>query len=160
MTDLPETLELRGSRRKWFGMLALTAPFTFIGIFMITEGEAVMGWICTIFFGLCALIFILQLIKPGRLTLGPDGFEQVMTGRTLTCRWEDVSDFGVYAMKTNFVTTSKFVCFNRRVDEGKRMAAVNQALVGATAQLSDSFGMKTEALADLMNAFRARALGL
>ena len=38
------------------------------------------------------------------------------------------------------------------------MTELNRTLVGATAQLADTFGMKAEALAELMNAFRIRAL--
>ena len=160
MTDLPDTLELRGSRLKWLGLLALVSPLILGGVLMVSSGDIIVGGLCLAFFALCGLVFLWQIIKPGRLTLGPDGFEQIMAGRTLTCRWDEVSDFGVYGVGVGLFKTNKFVCFSRLEDEGTRLASVNRALVGATAQLSDSFGMKPEALAELMNAFRNRALGI
>ena len=81
-----------------------------------------------------------------------------MMGRKTSNRWDEVSEFGIYAIKSSFVTASKFVCFDRYADEGKKMTELSRSMVGATAQLADTFGMKAEALAELMNAFRNRAL--
>ena len=40
------------------------------------------------------------------------------------------------------------------------MAAANRALIGASGMLPDTFGLTSDDLSDLMNRFRARALGL
>ena len=153
--DLPETMTLTSSRLKSVGMLLICLVFVVIGVWITSDPEnKTMGWFCVGFFGLCSAVFIIQLIRPGHLTLNQDGFEQVMLGRTLTVAWKDVSDFGVIKIKYN-----KFVSFSRHQDEGKALAGVSKALTGGhSGMLGDSFGMKAEELAVLMNQFRHRAL--
>ena len=159
MDQLPKTLVLKGSRKKFGVMLLITLPLLAGGVFLVREEPSgFMGWAVVLFFGLCASIFVFQIIKPGTLVLNETGFEQTMMGRKTSNRWDEVSEFGIYAIKSSFVTASKFVCFDRYADEGKKMTELNRTLVGATAQLADTFGMKAEALAELMNAFRNRAL--
>jgi len=159
MDELPETLTLRGSRLKWIGYLLLALPLMAGGALMAQDpDERIMAGFVFLFFAACCLIFLIQIVRPGQLTLTREGFEQSMTNRKFSCRWDEVSDFGVYALKHGFFTTNKFVSFSRMSDEGKKLAELNRALVGATGQLGDTFGMKAEELAELMNAFRTRAL--
>ncbi|MEO1405740.1 MAG: hypothetical protein AAFV54_04530 [Pseudomonadota bacterium] len=158
-SQLPETLILKSSRLKWFGLLALTAPLFASGVALVLIGDAGwLGWLGLIFFGACEAVFLYQLIWPGQLTLNEDGFEQVLVGRKLAHKWTDVLSFDVYGLKSGFLTTNQFVCFDRVEDDGKAVASINRALVGASAQLGDTFGMKAVELAALMNDFRARAL--
>lgn len=151
LEELPEELTLRPSRLKWIGVLGIGACFAAMGTFMINQGEA-MGWLVAIFFGLVAGIALAQLLGNSHLRLHADGFEQNMLGRKLSCRWDEVSDFGIFKTRGN-----SFVTFNRVQDEGKLMAKVNQAIGGGSAQLGDTFGMSAEALAALMLRFQERA---
>jgi len=51
------------------------------------------------------------------------------------------------------------VSFSNSQDEGKLLAQVSTTLTrGHSGALGDTFGMKAEDLAELMNAFRLRAL--
>ena len=155
INDLPQTLTLHSSRVKPIFMGLICLVFVAGGILMLSDSDdKAVAWVTIIFFGLCLAVFILQLIRPGHLILNQDGFEQVMLGRTLTVAWKDVSDFGVIKIKYN-----KFVSFSRHQDEGKALAGVSKALTGGhSGMLGDSFGMKAEELAVLMNQFRHRAL--
>ena len=153
LEELPEELTLKPSKLKWIGVLAIGAIFTTLGIFIVSKDGDVMGWLCTIFFGLVAGIALAQLVGNSYLRLHADGFEQNMLGRKLDCRWEEVSNFGIFRTKGN-----SFVTFNRAQDEGKLMAKVNQAVGGGSAQLGDTFGMSAEALATLMLRFQERSL--
>lgn len=152
---LPSTLTLTSSRLKstLFGLICLI--FVLMGIWILSDPEnALMGWFTIAFFGLGLAIFIMQLIRPGRLTLDQNGFEQVILGRSLTCKWTEVSDFGVLKVKHN-----KFVSFSRQQDEGKMLAGVSKTLTGGhSGMLGDSFGMKPKELAILMNEYRDKAL--
>ena len=114
MDQLPKTFVLKGSRKKFGVMLLITLPLLAGGVFLVREEPSgFMGWTVVLFFGLCASIFVLQIIKPGTLVLNETGFEQTMMGRKTANRWDEVSEFGIYAIKSNFVTTNKFVCFDR-----------------------------------------------
>jgi len=152
MEELPEEMTLKPSKMKWIGVLTIGAIFTTIGIFMASKGEA-MGWFCAIFFGLVAGVALAQLVGNSHLRLHADGFEQNMLGRKLDCRWDEVSNFGIF--KTN---GNSFVTFNRAQDEGKLMAKINRAVGGGSSQLGDTFGMSAEALATLMLRFQERSL--
>ena len=144
---------MRPSRKKWFGIFLIGALFTATGIWLIAKEGGAMPWFCTIFFGFVAGVSLVQMFGSSYLHLHLEGFEQNMMRRKLECRWDEVSDFHVWA-----TGGSRFVSFNRIHDQGKTIAKVNQMLSGGSASLGDSFGMSAEALADLMNAFRERAL--
>ena len=157
-TQLADTVILKASRLKWASILAICLIFGLIGIWMLSSGEnKFMSWLCIIFFGLLGGgVCFFQLISPGKLVLNRGGFEQKMTGRSLQCKWQDVSEFGVIRISRN-----KFVSFSRLQDEGKAMTQISKAITGShSGMLGDNFGMKSEDLADLMNAFRNRALSL
>lgn len=95
-----------------------------------------------------------QLANPSVLRLSKTGFEQNIMGRILSCHWDEISDFSTYTAANN-----SFVCFSRREDEGKALSGINQSLTGGyTGQLGDSFGMKADKLAKIMNDYRERAL--
>jgi len=155
-TSLPKEIVLKASPLKWIGMLFLCAVLVWGGFLVLADGEnKLAAWICFLLFGVVGIpVSLIQLIKPARLTLSENGFEQVMMGRTLKCNWEDVSDFGIFRVKR-----TKFVSFSNSQDEGKLLAQVSATLTrGHSGALGDTFGMKAEDLADLMNAFRHRAL--
>ena len=62
-------------------------------------------------------------------------------------------------MSTGF---RKYVGFSSAQDEAAhpKVAAANRAVIGASGMLPDTFGMTAEDLADLMNAYRRRAIAL
>ena len=153
--DLPQTLTLHSSRVKTIFMGLICLVFVACGIWMLSASDdKAVAWGVTGFFGLCLAVFILQLIRPGHLTLNQDGFEQVILGRFLTVAWKNVSSFGVIRIQSN-----KFVSFSRYEDEGKIIAGISKSITGGhSGILGDSFGMKAEKLAVLMNQFRHRAL--
>ena len=153
---IPTEIVLKASPLKWGGMLLLTILFTLGGFWALSDEEhKLAAWITILLFGVIGIpVSLFQLIRPARLTLNENGFEQVMMGRTVKCNWEDVSDFGIFR-----TGKTKFVSFSNSRDEGKLMAQISSTLTrGHSGALGDTFGMKAQDLADLMNAFRARAL--
>lgn len=155
---LPKTMEIETSSMKSWAMLSICLVFTLWGVWMLSNGEGKFSdWVAVIFFGVVGLpVCIVRFVKQGKLILTNEGFEQILMGRTMKCNWEDVSDFDVIGTNWN-----KFVSFSRVEDEGKAMALVSKALTGNhSGMLGDNFGLRAEELAELMNAFRNRALGL
>ena len=156
-SPLPREITLKASSLKWFLMLLATALFTAAGIWMLSDPEnTLVAWLTLFLFGVIGIpVSLFQLVRPGRLTLNEDGFEQIMMGRVISSDWKAVSGFGVLRIGRN-----KFVSFSRMEDEGKKMTNLSRALTGGghSGMLGDNFGMKAPELADLMNAFRNRAL--
>src|SRR5690606_27493214 len=85
---------LRPSPARWLAMVAISAVFVWIGL-RIMGTHALVAWSCIVFFGLCGVLAVLNLL-PGasRLVLDDDGFEIVSLFRRSRVRWRDVARFG------------------------------------------------------------------
>jgi len=150
-------LVLRPSKRKVLLLLAISLGFTVVGILMIREGDGFDGWLVAVVFGL-GLGASLANLWPGASYLR-------LTARGIDCctlfrrwqfiPWETVSEFGVARMSY----WKKMVVFNRSGSNRPRLTAVNRAFVGTTDALPETYGMKAEKLAVLLNEWRRRALG-
>lgn len=155
--DLGDTLVLRPSLWKHMLMLAGSLGFVAIGVFIMPAGDWTR-WLVTGFFGLCAAVFVTQLL-PGAsyLKLDREGFEFAAMFRKTCITWSDVSPFAA-----GYISANKMVLFE--LTEGspgapsRRIASIARNLAGAAGALPDTYGMKAEALADLMNRWRDRAL--
>jgi hypothetical protein len=112
-----------------------------------------VAWMIAAIFGLGAVVFIVNLI-PGvsYLKLNRGGFVVRSLFRTWPLRpWSEVSEFRV----------ATFGPGNQRVlydFEGGPAALrkINTAIVGATNALPETYGLKAQELADLMNDWRHR----
>jgi hypothetical protein len=155
-THLPKEISLKASPLKLVGIFLICAFFTIAGFWILSGGEnTAAAWLCILFFGAIGIpVCLFQFIRPARLFLNEEGFEQIMMGRRMNCNWHAVSKFGVVSIKRN-----KFVSFSRLEDEGKTLAHISKIITGGhSGILGDTFGMKAIDLAALMNAFRDRAL--
>lgn len=153
-------LVLRPSPWKMVLLLLVSLGFVSIGIFLLKNGSSradpVMAWLCMIFFGFCALIFLIQLI-PGAcyLRLAPDGFTVCSTWRKRYYRWDDIFEFGITTVPSG-VVRRKIVGFNFSLgsthpDRHSRTVGFSVAVCGYEAGLQDVYGLGCEKLADLMN---------
>jgi hypothetical protein len=159
--ELPDEIVLKPSRLKWLMVLAIGCGFVAIGTFLLSKGEIAVGLLGIVFFGACALVALWVLVAARNgLRLDRTGFAEVtLSGRVLSQRWEDVSEFAVF----NVTPTNAMVVYEpSRVEGGgvkQTLATINRALTGGRAHgISDTYGMSALKLAGLMNAFRTRAL--
>ncbi len=138
-------------------ILLLLVSLAFVVSMIVSHGieRGIAGSFVVLFFGLCAIVFIIQLI-PGasHLKLSEDGFSvRALFRKSKSYSWSNVSDFRA-------VTASpgrKIVVFDS-LGNSTTLRKMNRAVVGATDGLPDTYGMKAEELADLMNSCRSRAL--
>lgn len=155
---LPETLKLGPSRIKWVFVTAIALAFVAIGVFMGDGMDAWTRWGVTGFFGLCALIGAPQIVGIGSdLRLDRQGFTCRSLFRSWRREWKDCSPF-----EAVHVGMRGMVGFSTEQDERERprLSAVSRGLTGGpSGALPDSYGLSVDELADLMNRFRARALG-
>ena len=131
-----QSLLLRPARWKLLVMLAVSLAFTTIGALMIRDNQGIKAWLSASFFGLCSTVFAIQLFpRASYLHLRPDGFVAcTLFRRWPLVRWDSVSEFQVVAVPPL----------------GKKMVVYNDA----TATLPDTFGLKPDQLAELLNEWR------
>jgi hypothetical protein len=146
-------LELRTSPWRNVGLLAVSLIFVATGVLMVRDGEGI-GWFVLGFFGLCALVFALQLL-PGtsRLRLDQNGFTVTSLFRSSTVRWSEVARFFVAQ-----VGGRAMVCWDYAgaVPHSTASRRLSRALAGVEAGLPDTYGLSAEALASLLEDWRQR----
>lgn len=143
---------LRPGRLKWACVGLLFVLLAAIGVWLAASGS-MLGWGLAIFFGLGVLVSVaMQLPGGSYLRLTDEGFTMCTLYRPCTYRWEEVSAFEVGRVLNN-----RMVLFD--LEGAHRPAAglrsMNRRLAGREAALPDNYGLSLEALADLMNRFKA-----
>lgn len=122
---------------------------------MIRNGEGWKGWLAAVFFGICTLAFLITLI-PGSsyLKLNTENFEVCSLFRKHEVRWDSVSEFGVFRLEPG----GTFVGYNFRpgAEHPSGIRRFNQGLSGYEAGLPDTYGMKPDELAEVLNAERMK----
>ena len=147
--QLPVTL--RPSRKQLVLLLVLSSVFVAAGIWMAGRGEK-MGYYSVAFFGLCWLVFLIQLHpRAAYLHLEPSAFTFCSLFRKHSVPWTDVAQFAVIRVGLN-----RMVGWNFRpgLCRHMRAASVTRVISGYEAALPDTYGMKPQALAELLNRLR------
>lgn len=147
-------LRLHPSRLKMLGLLAVCLVFVAIGLLMSREQPA-MGYFCAAFFGLGIPVFLLQML-PGKsyLELAHDGFVTSSLFKRATVQWNDIAELRVIRIHGNKMVGWNYNAAYRGRSTGH---AVSSALAGVHGALPDTYGMKAEALAELMDNIRQRS---
>ena len=143
---------LRPKPTKWLVVALGSLAFVLIGIWMVRSRE-MLGWLGIVFFGLCLSVSLSCILpKASYLRLAPDGFTICSLFRAHTIRWQDVTGFGVGRVFTN-----KMVMFNyvESYQRSSKLRSFNTELTGFEAAIPDSYGLKHEDLADLLNRYKA-----
>jgi hypothetical protein len=152
-----ETQVFRPSSLRNLGLLAGSAAFTAIGLWMVSEKDS-SGWFVAGVFGLGVLTAaVLSLPNSSYLRLGPDGFTVCSMFRSHSYRWSDVATFEVGRIGVNRMIVFNFSPGYTGAKRGRLLAT---AMTGYEAALPDSYGMPLESLAALLNQYRQRHPGL
>jgi len=157
------TITLRPRKLKTIGFLLIFFAFVYGG-FSFMDEKTLLGWSCIIFFGLGAIVFIIQLIpNSSYLKLTEDGFEMRSLYRSYFTKWDEIKSFraGSISIPTYIQfgimhTKKKMVFFDYEKDHKKHRIgkAFSNALSGSQAALPDLYGMKVDDLAKLMNKWK------
>jgi hypothetical protein len=147
LKGFPGPVRLTSSPGKWALVLLSCIGFTALGAAMIRDGN-ISGW----FFGFVTLgiplAAVMLLPGAGGLVLDSEGFDRISFYRTERWRWTD-TDF-VVAM----LPFGQMVVYDSRTPT----SGVNTGITGRNAWLPETYGLKPEALAELMTRWRERAL--
>jgi hypothetical protein len=156
LTHFPGPVTLNASRLKGLLALAVGLAFGVGGVIYIRDGSMWVGLPIALVFGLAA-VFGAGMLLPGanRLVLDADGFEVSSLFKRRRTRWHDVSDFTSARIQPSHY---EMVVYNDVAAKKSKLADLNIAITGRNSGLPDSYGWSTEALAELMNVWRERAM--
>jgi hypothetical protein len=149
---------IRSSRTYSALMLLIAAGFVAIGAFMLRDPKesAAISYLIMIFFGAGIPLFAWQLIRPGVVTLGPDGVTWRSPFRTVHYRWDDLQNFRPY--KPTSKTISKHLGFDftdsYHASHGGPKS-VTKAMTGVEGSLGSGWGLSADELAELLNQAQA-----
>jgi hypothetical protein len=155
-------LILRPSKVKHGSCFLGSLLFVSGGILMVLEGkDAVLaGWIGVLFFGLCALIFAINLLPHSSyLLLEPEGFTVRSLFRDRFTPWSEVEQFF-----PSFAGANPIVVYDENREGGEKLPGstwankISKALCIHHKGLPDTYGMDPPELADLLNIWRDSAL--
>lgn len=157
----PGPLELKAAKGKLLVFSLLSAGFGGVILWMLLHEslpplKQLILWPGAAFFLFGAVMLLVRAAKDGTsLRLGRDGFEtqQVWNGRTI--RWQDTSEFTVVSVSR---AVPKLIVFDDAAVERAGTMGLNRHFVGRNSSLGETYGLTHEALADLLNAWRKRAL--
>jgi len=132
-------------------LFLLSLLFVLGGIWMIRDG-ATAGYFCAGFFALGLLVFPLRFHpKAAYLRLAPEGFTFCALFRTATVPWTQICEF-----RPTCVGGLNTVGWNYTPDyqPARRVRRIVNFLCGCEATLPDTYGMKPQDLAALMESLR------
>ncbi len=119
------------------------------------EENTFTKWVTIIFFGLCIVVFIIQLLpNSSYLKLTNEGFEVRSLYRSHFTKWTEVSGFGIY-----YVSFNTMVAFDY-TEEHKKGKKISKILSSYQGALPQTYGMKAIKLAALMNEWKYRSEGV
>ena len=148
---------LRPSKKRAALYLFVCLGFVIVGAMQVARHEAgIIGWLSVLFFGLCIAVFVLQFLPSAAyLRIRRDGFRFCSLFReSPLILWRDVSDFRVARLPPS---GHRIVVFDWHIAPNRNVRQINKHLVDASDGLPDSYGLRPEELADLLNAWRSRA---
>jgi len=154
-----EPLIITGSRAKTAIYLAISIVFVAVGVLMVGHPsgakDLIYSWLSIVFFGLGVVVFGWLLVRPQVLQLDSEGFSLggglVRTPRKT--RWRDVQAFFVFRLPRG----GKMIGFNYEPGRRPSLASVSRRF-GADGGLPKSWPKSPEAMADILNGYRERAL--
>lgn len=151
----PAAIVILQSRRQALRMAGLSVVMVSVSVLDALSDRSPMaraaGISSTLFFTLCLLVFIGQLVRPGRLTLDALGITQTSLGRTTRFLWSEVGNFRVWS-----TGRTELVAFDdpRPLRSRSTLRRINRSL-GLDAALVSGWTLPAGELAALLNAVHA-----
>ena len=148
----PITLFRKRGRMAVFALIS--ALFVATGIWTLTLPDpGFMPWLCIAVFGLCLVLFLFMLIRPGRLEIDQRGIALTTIGARRAYAWSQAANFRPTQVSLTSMIGFDFV---RPDGSSSALAGVNTALSGAAAALPAGWELNDADLAQLLNNARAR----
>lgn len=159
---LPDRLHYEASNRQYLVLGSVSAllvvVFTVMRFIRPEVTDEATVWL-TVFFAMVTLIAAsAALFRRSWLILDTDGFESSEFKTLGKLAWSDVSAFSVRAGRQRGMPAPHLVTFELTSPQQKIAGRLSGLMFNGTIRLSERYPVKGRKLAELMNAFRDRAL--
>ena len=146
---------LRSKKLKYIIILLILLPFLALGVILVLDGELI-GWALVIFFGMLAFLDGMALCSSyPYAVLTPEGYTICGTLLSSSAKWTDFEDARARWHYSGRVVMVKYSASCKGSALGKAVRAISFDL----AIIPETFGLKAEDFAELMNKMREHALG-
>ena len=130
------------------------SAFVAIGIFILDK-DPLIGWSSIIFFGLGAIVSLIQFYpNASYLKLTDEGFEVKSLFRSSFTKWTDVRDFRAGQIRGTQMIFFDYTDKHKKWNKGKKVA---KFLSGKEGAVQSSYNIKTKELLDLMKAYKVQS---
>ncbi len=152
---MADELTFRSSRARGFLVLVLSCGFVALGVWLITEGELLYGWLSTGFFALGIPVSLFMMLSPNSLYLRLDreGFEMGSFIKKVRVKWSDVQGFEMRRMHHNNMIA---IIYAPQYDEQKIGRAVASTLSGMEGAIANNYDAPLDEILRTLNEWRAR----
>lgn len=146
---------LRAKKLKYIIILLILLLFLIIGIMLVLDGELI-GWALVIFLGTFAFLDGMVLCSSyPYAVLTPEGYTICGTLRSSSAKWTDFKDARA---RWHYIGRAVMVKYSESC-KGSALGKAVRALSFDLAVIPETFGLKAEDFAELMNKMREHALG-
>lgn len=150
-----ETIILYPSKLRWIIIGIMCGLFLSLSLDLLERGYSTGALIMLVISGIGLLMAFFQLFTwISFLRLDNDGFECCSFGTSFERSWSEVSDFAVSMRSTGLLNMNEMVVFNDAPSEDHMLAGLSRLLVRRTGALPDTYGMKADALAEMMTQYK------
>ena len=150
-----ETITLYPSKLRWIIVGITCGLFLSLSMSLLEQGYSTGALIMLVISGIGLLMAFFQLFTwVSFLRLDADGFECCSFGTSFERSWCEVSDFTVSMQSTGLLNINEMVVFNDEPSEDHMLAGLSRLLVRRTGGLPDTYGMKADALAEMMTQYK------
>lgn len=134
-------------------LLILNLAFVAMGIYLLIDKQNQYGWFTIVFFGICAIISLLQLIPNSNyLLIHPKGLTIKTFLNTTELEWKDIKNISSKKILFNTFTILKFSDdFHGKFLNNK----IDSILTNKEGLLPNSFGMNSEKLCRILNEYKS-----
>ena len=152
-----EVVQIVESRTRLLLFLGGTLVFVVIYAFLPDPNHELPAW-GGWFFGFCAAVFVLLLLRPRTLTLDAEGFSISggLAWKAAKTAWSDVTGFFPVSVRAG----ASMIGFDYSTEAKNKPRAtwVSKRISGADAGISGAWPCSTADLANQLNIYRAQAL--
>lgn len=139
----------RTSQVKALLLLVGAGLFVWIGVF-VAPSNPLIGWATAIFFGACALIGVLLLVKGASLRLDEEGFEMVGVFKSSRFRWADIESIRMAKIRGTSVIALDYK------DGHARRSQVSRSLAGMDASVGNIYNVSLNELCETLKEWHER----
>ena len=133
-------------------LLGIISLLSILGGLNLIQNEPIKGWLITLFFCFCFLVFIIQLI-PGstELKLTREGFEITTLFHKSLTKWDDIKTFKIGYLGLNKTVMFDYVEEHNKHEIGKLVA---KKISGGQGALPSTYGLKATELLEIMTEWK------